>query len=107
MLGVVTGVALVDMNRLLPWAMLGLVINVVTGMLFFLAAPDQNTTFAWKISAMFLGGLTLLYPTMVNENSGMTLAANAAITRAVGATSICLWVTVIFLGRFLPYFGSE
>jgi len=110
MLGVVTGVALVDINRLLPWAMLGLVINVVTGMLFFLASPDQytqNTTFAWKIGAMLLGGLTLLYPTMVNEHSGMKLAANATITRAVGATSICLWVAVIFLGRFLPYFGSE
>jgi len=110
MLGVVTGVALADVNRLLPWAMLGLVINVVTGMLFFLASPDQytqNTTFAWKIGAMLLGGLSLLYPTMVNENSGMKPAAYAAITRAVGATSICLWVVVIFLGRFLPYFGSE
>lgn len=110
MLGVFTGVALADVNRLLPWAMLGLVINVVTGMLFFLASPDQytqNTTFAWKIGAMLLGGLSLLYPTMVNENSGMKPAAYAALTRAVGATSICLWVVVIFLGRFLPYFGSE
>jgi hypothetical protein len=110
MLGVVTGVALVDVNRLLPWAMLGLVINIVTGMLFFLASPDQytqNATFAWKIGAVLLGGLSLLYPTMVNENSGMKPAAYAAITRVVGATSICLWVAVIFLGRFLPYFGSE
>ena len=110
MLGVITGVAVVDMNQLLPWAMLGLVINVVTGMLFFLASPDQytqNTTFAWKIGGMLLGGLTLLYPTMVNENSGVKPDAHAAITRAVGAASICLWVGVIFLGRFLPYFGSE
>ena len=110
MLGVVTGVAYVDINQLLPWAMLGLVINVVTGMLFFLASPDQytqNTTFAWKIGAMLLGGLTLLYPTMVNENTVPKPEAYAPITRVVGAASICLWVTVIFLGRFLPYFGSE
>ena len=110
MLGVVSGVALVDVNRLLPWAMLGLVINVVTGMLFFLASPDQytqNSTFAWKIGAMLLGGLSLLYPTMVNEDSDMKPAAYPVMTRAVGVTSICLWVAVIFLGRFLPYFGSE
>lgn len=110
MLGVVTGVAFVDLNQLLPWAMLGLVINVVTGMLFFLASPDQytqNTTFAWKIGAMLLGGLSLLYPTMVNENSVSKPEAYAAITRVVGGASICLWVVVIFLGRFLPYLGSE
>ena len=110
MLGVVTGVAYVDITQLLPWAMLGLVINVVTGMLFFLAAPDQytqNTTFAWKIGAMLLAGLTLLYPTMVNENSDVKPDAYAAVTRAVGAASVSLWVAVIFLGRFLPYLGSE
>ena len=110
MLGVVTGVPSVDVNQLLPWAMLGLVINVVTGMLFFLASPDQytqNTTFAWKIGAVLLGGLSLLFPAMVNENSGLKPDAYAAITRAVGGTSICLWVVVIFLGRFLPYLGSE
>ena len=110
MLGVITGVASVNVNQLLPWAMLGLVINVVTGMLFFLASPDQytqNTAFAWKIGAMLLGGLSLLYPTLVNENSGLKPGAYAAITRAVGGASICLWVVVIFLGRFLPYLGSE
>ena len=110
MLGVITGVASVNVNQLLPWAMLGLVINVATGMLFFLASPDQytqNTAFAWKIGAMLLGGLSLLYPTLVNENSGLKPGAYAAITRAVGGASICLWVVVIFLGRFLPYLGSE
>ena len=36
MLGFITGrSAFADVHRLLPWAMLGLVINIVTGMLFF------------------------------------------------------------------------
>jgi hypothetical protein len=25
----------------------------------------------------------------------------------IAASSICLWIGVIFLGRFLPYLGSE
>ena len=52
LLGVIEGVALADVNRLLPWAMAGLGINIVTGMLFFLAAPDQytqNPAFTWKM----------------------------------------------------------
>ena len=41
LLGVVEGVALADVNRLLPWGIGGFGVNVVTGMLFFLASPDQ------------------------------------------------------------------
>lgn len=109
MLGFITGVAFADMNRLMPWAMLGLTINIVTGMLFFLASPDQytqNTAFAWKMGAILLGGLTLLYPAMVSESDSETRTPTA-ISRVVGAASVCLWVGVIFLGRFLPYIGSE
>jgi hypothetical protein len=89
--------------------MLGLTINIVTGMLFFLASPDQytqNTAFAWKMGAILLGGLTLLYPAMVSESDSETRTPTA-ISRVVGAASVCLWVGVIFLGRFLPYIGSE
>ena len=111
LLGVVEGVAIADVNRLLPWAMAGLSINVVTGMLFFLASPDQytqNSAFAWKIGVMLLAALTLLYPTMLDANGGRNSEARTtAVQKIVAAASICLWVGVIFLGRFLPYIGSE
>jgi hypothetical protein len=111
LLGLVDGVPLADINRLLPWAMVGLGINIITGMLFFLASPDQytqNTAFAWKIGVMLLGAVTLLYPVMVDESGGCEPGAHATIVRKiVVAVSISLWVSVIFLGRFLPYIGSE
>ena len=44
LLGFLQGVALADVNRLLPWAMLGLGINIVTGMLFGSAMPSPSTT---------------------------------------------------------------
>ena len=62
--------AFADVNRLLPWAMVGLGINVVTGMLFFLAVPEhytQNTAFVWKIGLMLIAGVTLLYPTVCDQ----------------------------------------
>ena len=112
MMGFLTGVALADVNRLLPWGMTGLVINIVTGMLFFLAAPDQytqNSAFAWKMGLMLLGALSLLYPTMFDqENPSKPDVLHAPLTRKLVATcSIAIWIGVIFFGRFLPYLGME
>jgi uncharacterized membrane protein len=112
MLGVIDGVPLSAIHPLLPWAIAGLGINIATGLLFFLAAPDQytqNSAFAWKIGLVSLGGLSLLYPTMFDEEAASNNdPLHAAGTRKLmAAGSICLWIGVIFLGRFLPYIGSE
>ncbi len=111
MLGVIGGVPLAAVTRLLPWAIAGLGINIATGFLFFLAAPDQytqNSAFAWKIGLVSLGGLSLLYPTMFDQEPASNDVLHAASTRKViAAGSICIWIGVIFLGRFLPYIGSE
>jgi uncharacterized membrane protein len=111
LLGFVKGVAFADVHLLLPCAMVGLSINIVTGMLFFLAAPGQytqNPAFVWKIGLMLIAGVTLLYPTMSEQAGGLTPEARAPLSgRIIAAGSICLWIGVIFLGRFLPYLGSE
>lgn len=111
LLGFVRGVAFADVSRLLPWAIVGLGINIVTGMLFFLAAPEQytqNPAFAWKIGVLLIAGVTLLYPTMCDRAGEWSPDDRPPLTgRIVAAGSICLWVGVIFLGRFLPYLGSE
>ena len=111
LLGFVKGVAFADVNQLLPWAMAGLGINIVTGMLFFLATPEQythNPAFAWKIGLILIAGVTLLYPTMSDQAGELTPDDRAPLTgRIIAAGSICLWTGVIFLGRFLPYLGSE
>ena len=111
LLGVLTGVAIAEVNRFLPWAMVGLVINIVTGMLFFLASPaqyTQNPAFVWKIGLMLIAGVTLLYPTMWAQGRQLTPTDRAPLSgRILAAGSLFLWIGVIFLGRFLPYLGSE
>ena len=55
--------------------MAGLGINIITGMLFFLAAPEQytqNSAFAWKMGLVVLGGLSLLYPAMFDQEHAST-----------------------------------
>ena len=110
--GFISGFPLADLNRLLPWAVAGLGINIVTGMLFFLAAPDQytqNSTFTWKMGLVLLGGLSLLYPTMFDEepDSAFDILHAAMTRRLIGVCSLVIWIAVIFFGRFLPYLGTE
>jgi hypothetical protein len=112
MLGFIRGVALADVNRLLPWAMAGLGINIITGMLFFVAAPEQytqNSAFVWKMGLVVLGGVTLLYPAMFDgEHASNRDVLEAPLTRkVVAACSLAIWIGVIFFGRFLPYLGME
>lgn len=112
MAGFINGVPPADVNRLLPWAMAGLGINIITGMLFFLAAPEQytqNSAFTWKMGLVLLGGLSLLYPTMFDQEHASTPdMLHAAITRKlIAACSLVIWIAVIFFGRFLPYLGME
>jgi hypothetical protein len=110
--GFISGFPLVDLSRLLPWAVAGLGINIVTGMLFFLAAPEQytqNSAFTWKIGLVLLGGLSLLYPTMFDEepDSPFDILHAAMTRRLIGVCSLVIWIAVIFFGRFLPYLGTE
>jgi len=112
MAGFINGVPLAAVNRLLPWAMAGLGINIITGMLFFLAAPEQytqNSAFTWKMGLVLLGGLSLLYPTMFDQEQASTFdMLHAASTRKlIAACSLVIWIGVIFFGRFLPYLGME
>ena len=110
-LGFVKGMAFADVHRQLPWAIGGLGINIVTGMLFVVAVPDQytqNTAFAWKMGLTLIGGLSILYATMSEEVGTLKPEADAPLTaKIIAAGSIVLWVGVIFFGRFLPYLGSE
>jgi hypothetical protein len=57
---------------------------------------------------MLIAGVSLLYPTMSDQAGELTPDDRAPLTgRIIAAGSIGLWIGVIFLGRFLPYLGSE
>jgi uncharacterized membrane protein len=108
----ISGFPLGDLTRLLPWAVAGLGINIVTGMLFFLAAPEQytqNSAFIWKMGLVLLGGFSLLYPTMFDEEADSTvdIVQAAATRKLIAACSVVIWIAVIFFGRYLPYLGME
>ena len=110
MLGVIKGVSFKALHRLIPWAVMGFGVNLITGMFFFVAASDQyttNTVYQWKLVLIMLAGLNVLYFTIFDEPWAVGADDNAPLTaKFVAASAFVLVIGVIFCGRMLPFLGK-
>jgi uncharacterized membrane protein len=97
-------------HRLLPWAVLGFGVNLVTGMLFFIGASDQyteNVPFYWKVVFLMVAGVDLLYLTVVRKTWELESGEDTLATeKLIAVSAIGAWVAVIFFGRMLPFLGN-
>jgi len=111
MLGVIKGVSFKALHRLIPWAVMGFGINLITGMFFFVAASDQyttNTVYQWKLVLIMLAGLNVLYFTIFDEPWAVGADDNAPpMAKFVAASAFVLVIGVIFCGRMLPFLGKS
>jgi uncharacterized membrane protein len=110
LLGLMKGIPFAALHRLLPWGILGFALNTTTGMLFFIAAPQQyvhNATFYWKIGFVLLAGAVIFYETVFDEAWDVR-AGDAAplVARVIAASAIACWVGVIYCGQMLPFLGN-
>jgi len=110
-LGMMKGASFAALHRLLPWGVLGFGINLVTGMLFFVADPGQythNVPFQWKIVLMLLAALNLLYFTVFDTPWLLESGEDApVVAKLVAASALFLVVGVMFCGRMLPFLGDS
>ena len=110
LLGGLRAVAFASLHRLLPWAVLGLGVNLVTGMLFLIAAPEQYVTsypFHWKMVCLMVAGADLLYLTVFDRLWALEAGDDAApLDRAIAAVAMGAWVGVLYFGRMLPFLGD-
>jgi uncharacterized membrane protein len=109
-LGAMKGLTFAQVHRLLPWGILGLGLNLITGMLFFIAAANQytqNIAFLWKVLFLGAAGAHLLYLTVFSRTWMLKVGEEArSLDKLVAATGIGLWVGVIYWGRMLPFIGN-
>jgi uncharacterized membrane protein len=109
-LGVARKLSYSALFQLLPLGMLGFAINLVTGMVFFIAAPEQytkNPVFYWKIAFVVLGAINILYFMLLEEPWTVGEGDEAPFTaKLVAGSAICLWVGVLFFGHMLPFLGN-
>lgn len=107
-LGLASAIPLPSLRPMYKVAAVGLVINVVSGTLLFMAnatAFVQSTPFLIKIGLLVIGGILLaILPRLVF--SAPTSAGNVAIGSRAKATAVfstVIWIGVIISGRLIAY----
>src|ERR1041385_4628512 len=107
-LGFAKQVPIGALNKLVPWGIGGIAINLVTGMLAFIGMPtfySHDIAFVLKIIAILLAVTTmgLFYLTDCFRNCAALDPGKDAPLRAklIAGTSLVLWFAVIVLGRYI------
>ena len=110
LLGIWAAPPVVGVNALIGWGIVGLFMNVLTGVLFFVGDPLQyvaNPGFQLKMLFLVLAGwnVFMFYATGVatqveslEEHEQAPMSA-----KVIAGTSLFLWIGIVFLGRMLPY----
>ena len=112
-LGFAKQIPIHSLHRLLPWAMVGFGINLVTGVLAF-TGMDQYYTYDWafwlKMLAIMLLGLNAaaFYLTGAFESvDGLGPGADAPpLAKFIAASSLFMWFAVITLGRYIQSYAD-
>jgi hypothetical protein len=109
LLGFVKDLPVAPLHRLLPWGIAGFVINIITGILFFIGMPffyAWNPLFHLKMATVVVAGATLV---LFNCTSAFRSLAKLgpgedppATAKFIAASSLLLWFVIIVLGRYLP-----
>ena len=95
---------------LLPFAIMGFVINAASGWLFFTSNPAlyyENPAFIAKMILVLLAGLNALAFTIWEHRKVLVLGPGEdapAAARVLAAASLLLWFAILLLGRWLPLF---
>jgi hypothetical protein len=107
-MGFLKQIPVAPLHRLLPWGMLGLAVNILTGLLAFASRPDGYiySIAIWiKMLGLMLLGLNAaaFYLTDIFENvENLKAGDDAAISaKLVAASSLILWFGVIAMGRYI------
>jgi uncharacterized membrane protein len=102
-----------SLHRLMPWAMAGFGINVLTGTLAFIGMPAYYTfdaAFWLKILAVLLLGLNAaaFYLTDAFESVELLGPGDDAprLAKVIAGSSLFLWFAVITLGRYIQSYAD-
>jgi hypothetical protein len=100
------------LNRLMPWAVVGLALNIATGLIFMFGVPSRyltNPAFQWKVFFLILAGLNVLAFSLLYSRKSLALGPGEdtpAGAKVIAVTSLVSWFAVMYFGRMLPYLGD-
>jgi uncharacterized membrane protein len=107
MLGIMKGISFPALHRLLPVAIIGFVLNTITGMIFFAASPQLylgKHGFHTKMLGILIATVPILYFTMFDRPWKVQADDDVpAVVKLAAVTTFVLVVAVMIYGRFLPW----
>jgi hypothetical protein len=112
LMGLFKSMPLSAVLQLRKWAGLGVLINLVTGVLFFIGEPGQyihNSAWYYKLLFLSVAMINVLVFETKQGKRILTLAADAeppTSFKVAGAVSMGSWFLVLYFGRMLPFIGN-
>ena len=112
LLGMFPQVPIHAIHRLIKWAIVGFAINLITGTIFLIGAPDQyanNAAWWFKVFFLVLAGVNALFFETMPGRRVLAMGAGEQpppTFRIVGAVSLFSWLMVLYWGRMLPFIGT-
>ena len=112
LMGLMKSVPLTAVMQVRKWAVFGILINVVTGVLFFIGAPGQYIyNSAWYYKLVFLA-VAIANVVIFETRQGTRMLSlppgqdTPASFKIAGAVSMGSWLMVLYFGRMLPFIGN-
>jgi hypothetical protein len=112
-LGYFKSIPIPSVLKLIPIAIVGFAINLVTGMCFLASNPYQywpSPMFKLKMAVIIWAGVNALYFTFTEHRRLAHVGADFEPdfqSRVLAGTSIVFWLIVILAGRLLPTFEGS
>jgi hypothetical protein len=112
LMGFLKSVSVSAVMQVRKWAALGIAINVITGVLFFVGAPDQYIENpAWYGKLLFLAvaivNVVIFETTQGDRMLRLPPGEKTPISfKLAGAVSMGSWLLVLYFGRMLPFLGN-
>ena len=110
--GAFRGVSIRAARELMPFAVFGLALNLVTGVTFLVGHPEQyahNIAWWFKVASLAVAGLNaaVFESTVGSRVAELDAGADTpALAKAIGIISILAWFSVLVWGRMLPFIGD-
>ncbi len=114
LLGVAKSVPLAPLHRLMPWALVGFGLSAITGFIFVTGNAFKppidlflNLPFQLKMLFVALAGANAAYFYRSPVHKAVKVLGPGEDTpraaKVIAATSLGLWISIIYLGRMIPW----
>ncbi len=109
LLGFLKSVPIRTAKRFIPWAKLGFLLNLTTGVVFLVSQPQQYATnLSFWSKAVFLlvaGANALVFERVFSDRLERLgpLDDIPVAAKVIGAVSLASWFAVLYFGRMIPY----